>query len=51
MTSDLNEVIRERDSPHQCGDTWAILPHNGAHGDKVFATSYESAIREAQFSW
>jgi len=26
-----------------------ILPHDGAHGDKVFATSYESAIREAGF--
>jgi hypothetical protein len=25
----------------------SILPHDGAHGDKVFATSYESAIREA----
>lgn len=23
------------------------LPHDGAHGDKVFATSYESAMREA----
>ncbi|MGY3535405.1 PBSX family phage terminase large subunit [Bradyrhizobium sp. USDA 4452] len=28
---------------------WVILPHDGAHGDKVFATSYESAIREAGF--
>jgi hypothetical protein len=26
-----------------------ILPHDPAHGDKVFATSYESGIREAQF--
>jgi phage terminase large subunit len=26
-----------------------ILPHDGAAGDKMFATSYESAIREAQF--
>jgi hypothetical protein len=26
-----------------------ILPHDGAHGDKVFATSYERAIREAGF--
>jgi phage terminase large subunit len=24
---------------------WVILPHDGAHGDEVFATSYESAIR------
>ena len=24
-------------------------PHDGAHGDKVFATSYESAIRKAGF--
>ena len=31
------------------GATWVILPHDGAHGDKVFATSYESAIREAGF--
>ena len=31
------------------GKAWVILPHDGAHGDKVFATSYESAIREAQF--
>jgi hypothetical protein len=28
---------------------WVILPHDGAHGDEVFATSYESAIREAGF--
>jgi len=26
-----------------------ILPHDGAPGDKVFATSHESAIREAGF--
>jgi phage terminase large subunit len=25
------------------------LPHDGTRGDKVFATSYESAIREAGF--
>jgi len=31
------------------GDTWVILPHDGAHGKKFFATSYESAIREAGF--
>jgi len=31
------------------GKAWAILPHDGAHGYKVFATSYESAIREAGF--
>jgi phage terminase large subunit len=31
------------------GKAWVILPHEGAAGDKVFATSYESAIREAQF--
>jgi len=31
------------------GSAWVILPHDGAHGDKVFATSYESAIREAGF--
>jgi hypothetical protein len=31
------------------GKAWVILPHDGAAGDKVFATSYESAIREAQF--
>ena len=31
------------------GKAWAILPHDGAHDDKVFATSYESAIREAGF--
>ena len=30
------------------GKAWVILPHDGAHGDKVFATSYESAIREAR---
>jgi hypothetical protein len=24
-----------------------ILPHDGAHGNKVFATSYESAVPEA----
>ena len=29
------------------GTAWVILPHDGAYGDKVFATSYESAIREA----
>jgi len=32
------------------GQAWLILPHDGAHGDKVVATSYESAIREAQFN-
>jgi hypothetical protein len=26
------------------GSAWVILPHDGAHCDKVFATSYESAI-------
>ena len=31
------------------GKAWVILPHDGAAGDKVFTTSYESAIREAQF--
>lgn len=31
------------------GKAWVILPHDGAAGDKVFATSYESAIQEAQF--
>lgn len=31
------------------GKAWCILPHDGAHGEKVFATSYESAIREAGF--
>jgi hypothetical protein len=31
------------------GSAWVILPHDGAHCDKVFATSYESAIREAGF--
>jgi len=31
------------------GKAWVILPHDGAAGDKVFATSYESAIREAHF--
>jgi hypothetical protein len=31
------------------GKAWVILPHDVAHGDKVFATSYESAIREAGF--
>ena len=31
------------------GKAWVILPHDGAHGDKVFATSYESTIREAGF--
>ena len=31
------------------GQSLVILPHDGAHGDKLFATSYESAIREAQF--
>lgn len=25
------------------------LPHDGAHGDKVFAVSYESAFREAEY--
>jgi phage terminase large subunit len=25
------------------GKAWVILLHDGAHGDKVFATSYESA--------
>ena len=27
-----------------------VLPHDGAQGDKVFAVSYESALREAGFS-
>lgn len=27
--------------------TTVYLPHDGAHGEKVFATSYESAMREA----
>jgi phage terminase large subunit len=31
------------------GKACVILPHEGATGDKVFATSSESAIREAQF--
>src|SRR5215218_7281061 len=31
------------------GKAWVILPHDGVAGAKVFATSYESAIREAQF--
>lgn len=31
------------------GKAWVILPHDGAAGEKVFATSYESAIREAGF--
>jgi len=31
------------------GKAWVILPHDGAQGDKVHATSYESAIREAGF--
>ena len=31
------------------GKAWVILPHDGAQGDKVFATSYESAIRETGF--
>jgi phage terminase large subunit len=28
---------------------WRLVnvPHDGAHGDKAFATLYESAIREA----
>ena len=32
-----------------CGKAGVILPHDDAHGDKVFATSCESAIREAGF--
>jgi phage terminase large subunit len=31
------------------GKAWVILLHDGAPGDKVFATSHESAIREAGF--
>lgn len=31
-----------------CTDIW--LPHDGAQGDKVFATSYEKALREAGYS-
>ena len=27
------------------GKAWVILPHDGAACDKMFATSYESAIR------
>ena len=30
------------------GKAWVVLPHDGAAGDKVFAASYASAIREAQ---
>jgi phage terminase large subunit len=31
------------------GKAWLILPHDGAAGDKVLATSYKSAIREGHF--
>jgi len=31
------------------GKAWVILLHDGAPGDKVFATSHQSAIREAGF--
>lgn len=31
------------------GKALVVLPHDGAHGDKVHATSYESALREAGF--
>jgi len=31
------------------GKAWVILPHYGAPGDEAFATSHESAIREAGF--
>ena len=30
-----------------CTDIW--LPHDGTHGDKVFATSYEKALRDAGY--
>ena len=32
------------------GGAYCILPHDGATGDKVFATSYESALRKAGFA-
>jgi phage terminase large subunit len=38
------EWLRER--KYNKGST-IYLPHDGAHGEKVFATSYESAMREA----
>jgi len=34
------------------GKAWVILPHDGAAGDKVFATSFKIAICERNFtSW
>jgi phage terminase large subunit len=32
------------------GDALCVLPHDGATHDKVYKVSYESALREAQFS-
>ncbi|WP_316214144.1 PBSX family phage terminase large subunit [Bradyrhizobium sp. SZCCHNR2032] len=37
--------LRER----KCDNALIYLPHDGAQGDKVFATSYEGALREAGF--
>lgn len=31
------------------GNAICVLPHDGAHGDKVFDVSYESALRDAGF--
>jgi phage terminase large subunit len=31
------------------GNAICVLPHDGAHGDKVFDVSYESALRAAEF--
>ena len=31
------------------GSAYCILPHDGAQGDKVFATSFESGLRKAGF--
>jgi phage terminase large subunit len=35
---------------HGYGNVECFLPHDGAQGDKVHATSYESALRDAGFS-
>lgn len=35
---------------HGYGHAECFLPHDGAHGEKVFDTSYEKALREAGFS-
>ena len=46
------EVSGRGCSPREAGGwgkAWVILTPDGAHGDKVFATSYESAIRQAGF--